>query len=160
MDPQTYQLIDTIIKIGFGAAIAGLFSYITIVKNHSNETKKNAAKDKVPLVRELSLKIENIEKHANSSALKFLSRDTEAAKEFVVNMANEAYAARAISNLIGNDLLFEDLEKICLIVEELFLEISKDTPDLDKISQFDIGIKNIKIGIYPHIRTAYAEANI
>lgn len=159
MESQLYTLIDTAIKIGFGAAIAGLFTYITAVKNHFNESDRSNKKDKKLLIRELSLQIENIESLSNSAALKFLSGDIENTKEFIVKMANEAYAARAVSNLIGSDLLLQDLEKICLKVEDLFHEISKKNPDRNKIGQSDRDIKKIKLGIYPHIRLAYAETN-
>jgi hypothetical protein len=52
------EIIDTAVKIGFGAAITGLATYFVNKSNHKNEIKKEYVANKVNLLKECAFKLD------------------------------------------------------------------------------------------------------
>jgi hypothetical protein len=64
------DILDTAIKIGLGASIAGLSSYALSRRNHLHENQKRSTEDRKSLSKEVALKIENAKSKTDASAYK------------------------------------------------------------------------------------------
>jgi len=159
MEKETYELLDTAIKIGLGALIAGISAYFLSIRNLKNDLRKRALADRNDLIKEFAFKLEEIEARSNESALFFTSGDLSGAKKSMIPVSEAAYHSRAISNIIGDDNLLNDIEGICVITENIFHELSEDKPNIQKINNLDKALKEKKTKTYPHIRKAYNETN-
>lgn len=159
MEKETYELLDTAIKIGLGALIAGISAYFLSIRNLKNDLRKRAVEDKNDLIKEFAFKLEEIESRSNDSALFFINGDLSGAKKAMVPVSQAAYHSRAISNMIGDDNLLNDIDAICVITEDIFHELSKSQPNTEKIRNLDKALKERKTKTYPHIRKAYNEIN-
>jgi hypothetical protein len=157
MDKDTYDLIDTAIKIGLGAAIAGISAYFLSLRNLNNDLLKRRIEDKHSLIKDLAFKLEEIESYSNESALHFHNNDIAKAKIAMLPVSQGAYSSRAIANLIGSDELTKDLEDICYLTERMYVELNQDEPKLDKLNDLGDELMNKKKSTYPHIRKAYQE---
>ena len=155
MEAEIYKLLDTSIKIGLGALIAGFFSYFLSVRSHKNDLKKEVIKNRKELVKDLAFKLESIEGQTNEVALYFSSGDLAKAKEAVVPATHNAYAARALANLVGNDELVSSIEKIAKGVEDIFHILSMEKPNIELLNDLFSELKESKIAVYPHIRNSY-----
>ena len=160
MEKETYELLDTAIKIGLGALIAGISAYFLSIRNLKNDLRKRAVEDKNDLIKEFAFKLEEIESLSNESAFCFTSGDLPGAKKSMIPVTQAAYYSRAISNIIGDDNLLNDIEEICVITEDIFHELNKDRPDIERINVLDKALKEKKAKTYPHIRKAYYEAHV
>ncbi|MBU0913834.1 MAG: hypothetical protein KKF22_14975 [Gammaproteobacteria bacterium] len=60
MDTETYQLIDTALKIGLGALITGASGYLLLLSKQSHETRVERRKEHVSTLRDLAIKIERV----------------------------------------------------------------------------------------------------
>ena len=159
MEKETYELLDTAIKIGLGALIAGVSAYFLSIRNLKNDLKKRTVEDKNLLIKEFAFKLEEIESSSNEVALCFINGDLTGAKRSMVPVNKAAYHSRAISNIIGDDNLFKDIEAICCITEDMFHALSVDQPNIETIKVLDKSLKEIKTKTYPHIRKAYNDLN-
>ncbi|KJZ12304.1 hypothetical protein TW85_16055 [Marinomonas sp. S3726] len=159
MDKELYSLVDTAIKIGLGAIITGFSAYILALRNHKSDLNKKAYEDRGLLIKELAFKLEDVESSTNDAALHFSNGNVTQAKAALVPGSQSAYSARAISNLIGDDNLVNDLEKICLVIERIFHELNRQNPSIKELGSLGSELKERKLKVYPHIREAYATSN-
>jgi hypothetical protein len=155
MEKDTYDLIDTTIKIGLGALIAGISAYFLAIRNHNNELRKIFVEEKRSLIKELAFKIEEIESELNKAILHFHRNDLSSSTAAMVPVSQNAYSARAISNLIGSMDLIEDLENICVTTENIYVALASEQYEINELDKLIENIKERKMATYPHIRTAY-----
>ena len=59
MDKEILDVIDTAVKIGFGAAIAGISTYLLSVKSYQNERLKYHEQDRRDLVKNMATSFED-----------------------------------------------------------------------------------------------------
>ena len=59
MDKAVLDIIDTTIKIGLGATIAGLSTYILSIQKHKQDKENDIRKETNSILKDIALKIEN-----------------------------------------------------------------------------------------------------
>ena len=155
MNKEVYLLLDTALKIGLGAIITGFSAYILSIRNHKNDRNKKIYEDRGLLIKELAFKFEEIESCVNEVVMHLSLGNIEKAKIALMPASQNAYAARAISNLIGSDNLVNDIEVVCLITEKLFQEVNSTDSSISNFDKLTSQLKENKLKIYPHIREAY-----
>ncbi|UTW48864.1 hypothetical protein [Bacterioplanoides sp. SCSIO 12839] len=153
------DIVDTAVKIGLGASIAGLTSYFLSDRSHKNELEKSAIEDKKNLVKELTIKLENVEACVNEAALHFHSGDVIKAKTALLPATSDAYSVRAISNLVGNKEMVHAMNGITDIVENIYFELNSAQPCQGALDNLDRKLTKVKLAVYPHIRNTYLESN-
>jgi len=106
METNTYNLLDTIVKIGLGAIIAGLFSYIGIILNFRKEKKLRINERKVKSLEEVKL-----------MAFNYIYRVKNLMSVVVANSIEE------LSNKLGDIDFMED----AIEMDDKINEIDKET---------------------------------
>lgn len=125
------DLIDTTIKIGLGAAIAGITSYVLTIRNQKYEHRKQAIEDRRSLAKELALKLEKVQAMSNEAAYFYHLDDVESAKKALVPATGEINSSVAISNILGDNGLVNILEKMAESVDNFYRELNKENIDID-----------------------------
>lgn len=155
MEKEIYSLIDTTIKIGLGACIAGVSAFLLSIRNHKNEVEKLSIQDRKSLVRELALKLEVIEGHTNNAAYHFHIGDLKEAKVSLIPASQDAYSARAIANILGSDELVKATNIIAEATENMYHALNESKPSQDLLDTLGDHLKDSKLAAYSNIRTAY-----
>ena len=152
---KTIEVIDTIVKIGLSAAIAGVCSYFVAVKSHRNEIDKLEIKDRKDLAKEIASKFERVEALFNAVLVHMHSSDIDKSREKLVEASSDIYSIRALANISGSDDLVKYTESCSLTVESVYSEFLKPRPSMQKIDSLGKDITAIKKSAYPHIRNLY-----
>lgn len=117
----TIDIIDTAVKIGLGALITGISTYLVTTKIHKHEVKKNLVEGRKELVMDVARKVEK------ASSIRFAVvesifqkarrniEDTGEDRQELLNAMNELREAMTNCYLIGE----EDLA--CLVDENIKL---------------------------------------
>lgn len=151
------DIIDSAVKIGLGALIAGTFTYIQARKSHNEALEKLNYEDKQSLLKEAALKIELIESKANSAAFSFHSGNLSEAKSEAMLGVNEAYSVAALTNLAGSQELLEISEKLSEKMESIYHELNSVQPSEEKLCELDKELSNLKQSAYTHFRSSYGK---
>lgn len=152
------DIIDTAVKIGLGAAIAGVTSYYLAKHNQENERNKTAIQDKKNLSKELALKLELAKSKIDESAYHLHAGDKPGARKMTADAADELRSAAAIANLLGRDELVSIVEKMCDQTDIFYKEIGMENVDEDSLFDLDLEFNNLKKSAYPFIRSTYNDA--
>ncbi|WP_419535598.1 hypothetical protein [Endozoicomonas sp.] len=151
----TLDIIDTAVKIGLGAAITGLSTYLLSITNHTSSLEKEALEKHQQLAKEIAIGFEKVETLFNECAMNFHNNDIKSAKVFISQAASEAHSVRAMTNLVGSDELVDELEKCTEILESIYQELLMKRPESPKIDLLGTKMTAIKKSAYPLIRTIY-----
>ena len=149
------EVIDSAVKIGLGALIAGIASYLVTWRNHTHDRASKSIEERRKLGLELATALEKVESSYNELALHFDHDDVVRARKALIPAAREAYTARALSNLLGSDDLVAAVDEIAKLVEKLYAELSNDSPDVESLRNIGTALAETKKAAYPHIRRAY-----
>jgi len=151
------EIIDTAVKIGLGALITGVITYVITKTNQSHEIKKIGRDEKVKLIRECALHLEHMESKINECIVESGESDYAKARVSLTIACKEAYSARSVANLLGSDKLLEVINKICENIESTHNLIHSDRMKMfDKIEL----ISKYKKDTYPYIRDIYSKIRI
>lgn len=151
----TLDVIDSAIKIGLGALIAGVSAFITTAKNHSFEKFKQSDQERRNLAKDLATKLEKVAVYSNEAAFHYHHNDISSAKKSLIPAADEIYSCLALSNILGDDVLLNIIEKMSDSIDSIYQELNKENPDEDKIGVFSDQYISLKKLAYINIREAY-----
>ena len=149
------EILDSAVKIGLGAAIAGLTSFIVAWKNHRHETLCAELTDRKQIVIDLATTLERLEFQYNDSVYHYFHNDQSAALKTLVPATKDVYSARAYANLLDSDDLVEKLEELAKVIENVFEELYQVNPNVERFNDLGIELSKIKKSAYPFIRKAY-----
>lgn len=154
------DVIDTAVKIGLGATIGGITSYVMVLRSQKHERDTSEIIENKALVKELSLKLEKLDHLNGECALHFHSNDLVAAKKANVNATDEVRAASALANLIGNDGLVEIIDQISKLLDKIYHELNSKEPSEDKLCILSTEIEGKKKLAYPFLRGSYKQLSL
>jgi len=149
------DIIDTTVKIGLGAAIAGITSYILTIRNQSYESKSNIRNEQRVLTKELSIRLERVESITNKVAYFYHSHDIESARRSIIPASEEIYIAVAESNLLGNSNLVESVQCMANSIDKLYRELIKASPKQSTLDGIANEFNANKNNAYPYLRDIY-----
>lgn len=155
MATEIIDVIDTATKIGLGAIIAGVATYLHADKMFTNDLKKKNIDDKKEILKEISLKIEKCESHLNESTNSYIQKNQKSfSSEPIILSVREAYEARALTNLIGEAVLSDKIGEMAKSLEEIY-EIMYIPDNLKNIGGIIEKVETLKKQMYPLISSAY-----
>ncbi|NWO06690.1 hypothetical protein [Idiomarina sp.] len=155
----TLDIVDTAVKIGLGALIAGITSYVITLRNQGFERQKEIEVERRNLSKELALTIEKTNHLIDESAFHFHQLDYQESKKCIISAEREISSAGALANLLGSDDLVNAVDEMAELVFDIYKEFNKDSPDEGRLHDLDNDIKEKKKLVYPHIRDAYCAAS-
>ena len=150
------EIIDTAVKISFGAIVSGIATYLVTKESNKQEIRKNLCLDRKDLLLEITRKIDNCTTVRNSAianiSLKIKSGIEDIDEELLsLNSASsELKLAASNAYLIGNlDLAGHVKELFDLYAQEQDLFFEKNTQvDASEINvlglQREVLLKNIR----------------
>ncbi|MDQ8182584.1 hypothetical protein [Pelagicoccus sp. SDUM812005] len=151
----TLDIVDTAVKIGLGATIAGLSAYVIGRQKHNQEIENKDRDEQKSLSRELALTVEKIESSLQECAFEFHNQNIELSKKSVVNAGDHLCTASALSNLLGSSTLVEELRKVSEHLEWIYHELKSDSPKESEMEGRVLEIVEIKAKMYPEISKFY-----
>jgi len=123
------DVVDTFIKVGFGAIITGLTSYVVMRRGHAHEIQKTLLTDKKQLLMEGALKLDKSGSLVNETLQDIYRLLIEPAEDkdkslnnTLKNLAiayNEAKAARSLWFMMGDEVLANHLVEYCQTLDDL-----------------------------------------
>jgi hypothetical protein len=97
------EIIDSAVKIGLGALVSGVATYLVTRKNHEHELRKTAREDRRTLIRSAARLLEEATTLLNQATYGIQRGDAEAvagAKQ-LVDVINKLGEAKSIAILLG-----------------------------------------------------------
>lgn len=134
----TLDIIDTAVKIGLGATIGGLTSYVLAVRSQNHEKHARDILDKREFIKELSLKLEKVDHLNGETALQFHSGELVNAKQANVSATEEICMASAIANIIGDDDLVATIEKMSDLLDNIYTELNSEIPSENVLYNYTV----------------------
>lgn len=102
MEQGLYDLLDTGLKIGLGAAISGLSAYFLTRKNHAQVKEKESRDRKISLLHETSVKIEQAKHKLDQATHPYWEVIAESRENYDAEETKRALASYLeASSLIG-----------------------------------------------------------
>lgn len=152
------DIVDTAVKIGLGAMIGGISSYVLAVRAQNHEKETRESNERKALVKELSLKLEKIDHLNGEGALNYHSDDVVSAKRSNVLATEVICSATALANLIGSDELVSITSEISAFLDKMYQEFHIGPPSEDRLFELNMQIENLKKSAYPFLRDLYNNA--
>lgn len=123
MDKEIVELLDTAIKIGLGALIAGLTTYLLSLSNYNKEKEKDKRQKTISILEEIALKLQaadhKIEKSLHpywnqvlESELDVSSIPAKQSLPILLEAIEFTGHAKALSSLIRMNKLRELIDKL------------------------------------------------
>lgn len=107
---ETYQLLDTTLKIGLGAIISGVTTYLITIRNHKHEILKlERNHDKEMLKAKLQMKIKILE-----NITEIIDESIRKCDKYITFLLNNKKHNLPISELIKNNLFLDEYTNINL----------------------------------------------
>ena len=154
------DVVDTAVKIGLGALIAPVGTYLLASKNHKSELKKAFNEERRAIIKEIATTLEEIEAQFNQSFDAFHHSDYDSARNILVPTSKNAYSMRALANILDDDDLVNSIDKIARIVEDIYIEVVGHNPkSINKIEELGVRLSSVKKESYPFIRKIYRETS-
>jgi hypothetical protein len=151
------EIIDTAVKIGLGAIIGGVTSYVLARRAEKHEIDKNTRGEERSTSRELAMKLEQVESFLNEALLQIHNEDLSLAKQKMMPAGEEIYCAVALANLIGDDELVEVLDKMARQTEKMYNELAYGEPSESQFVDYGFEYNRLKKLAYPMIRKIYSK---
>lgn len=161
----TIDVIDTVVKIGLGALISGVTSYIVTGRNHDHILEKAAADESASILREGALKLEKSSSCLNSAIDEFdfvvggnNGSDLKKSLDFILSAYNEGKDAKALFFLIGEKSLGDLVEaylKVLQTIRELIGDKMGKTLDKNALSEQSERAQSARQAILNDLGRAY-----
>jgi len=146
--PTALEIIDTATKIGLGALVSGISTYIITRSKYSHDQKREVQNDKRASLKLLTTMLEEATSELNN-CIKFywnseygneeLSKNLFTTNiEKLINSVNRINQAKSLSMLIGESELFDKISEYSVIIQKLhnFLYESGYDIDFKKANEF------------------------
>lgn len=172
MPKEIFDIVDTAVKIGLGAAIGGISSYYMAARNFRYEQLKKASENRHALIMSIAEQFEHSHEVMNEAVVElrsFLYGNTEESglnTKLLLGHLSKAEThigkAKANANLLGLDALFTALQSYAgsqqTIIEAI--ENLNDTEESrEKLIGYWSSTKEKQLSIYPLITDAYSKVN-
>jgi len=151
------DIIDTAVKIGLGALIAGATTYIVSSRKQKHDRDSELIKERKSLVKEIAIKVGAIENHQNKIVVAIDYANRESAIEHIVPAAADAYLIQTLANLVGDEPLLSSTSKFAEIFESLYDELNKEELDWEALDRLSQELGEARLATFPHIRSAFVE---
>ncbi len=163
---MTYiEVLDTAVKIGLGAAISGIATYLATRLKGKQDSKNEFEKYKRSMLERISLGFEESISTLTRVVL-LLSEASSAPKDAVHASLIEASDLRmkwyeqingteALATLVGSSLLMEKLSSYSDLAARMLAELA--TPDWDSLNEQVERINSTRDEVRAAIRSAFAE---
>ncbi|WP_276669031.1 hypothetical protein [Thalassolituus oleivorans] len=173
MPKDALEIIDTAVKIGLGALITGVSSYLLANRNYKNERLKvNLEQDRL-ILKEIAVDFENANNGTNQFVIDIhdyhfnkscnLGDLSQRLAKSLLDSTSHIEKAMANSNLLGLSDIFTELTEYLDILNKLHTSsynISEQFQDYIHSTQERLElIKNTRDSIYPKISQAYIGLN-
>jgi hypothetical protein len=156
MPKEILDVVDTAVKIGLGALIASIGTYLLAAKNHKSEIKKAFNEEQRAIIKEIATTLEEVESQFNESFDAFQHNDYDSARKILVPTSRNAYSMRALANILDDDELVNAIDEIAKIVEDIYEEtVGNDPESIYKLNELGVLLTNAKKESYPSIRKIY-----
>ncbi len=153
MSPELIEIIDTAVKIGLGALIAGISAYLLAKSKYSHEEKSKAKERRVRLLEDVALKIEDssskLDKACHPFWLQVAEKDytdnQESTKKSISHLLESrsiAGQAKAMSLLLGESMLGEILLQCEKKIENLY-HLMSEHGIVSKSDEMNVMLKEI-----------------
>ena len=149
------EVIDTAVKIGLGAFIAGAASFALNRQKHLHDQKVKSSDEARQLLREIALKLESVESHYNDAVVHYHVKLNDEGMRSIAKSVGDAYAVCALSNLAGMPEVVEIGEEIVILVENIFRELTNDPVDDEKVDDLSDKLSELKKRTYPLIQNEF-----
>ncbi len=150
------DIIDTAVKIGLGASIAGVASFMLAKRNNNHEERKMHKQDRKNITKEIAMKLEKVESITNEVVYFFHIQEFGSAKKALIPASEEINSAVALSNILGQDELVTAVRNMSILVDGMYRELTKDSPDENSLIEIQKQFDANKKLAYPHIRELYS----
>ena len=154
------EILDSAVKIGLGALISGVATYLITSRTHAHEFKKAAHQDRRELLRETATLVEEATGSINLAtyALEH-SPDTRAASEkSLIEAINKIGRAKSLTVLLGVKGLvaaIESLAKCTTSLASYYLD-SGEHYRISKANELLAAINESLPKVYSELEAAYA----
>jgi hypothetical protein len=169
MPTEIIDVIDTAIKIGLGASIAGITSYVVLSKKHNLEKDKLSFEEERSLVKDIALNFEDANKGTNNlvTLMAIYYDHSPDDKEIVFEkLADEVTGAvthlsfiKASANLLGLTSLMKEVDDYITLLSDIHTELHSFSADnisaSEYIKQKILVIRDSRSRMYPMISNAY-----
>ncbi len=162
------EIVDTAVKIGFGALISGVTTYYVTCRNHDHDLNKTAIEDAIGILKEAALKLEKSSTNLNIAIEGYdhialqSNRSDEDFKQILYNVLlayNDGKDAKALFYLIGvpelGMLVVSYLEELEIIRERVRKQMAATSLDKDTLSMPSVSAQKIRRQILEAIGDAY-----
>jgi len=170
---QALEIIDTAVKIGLGALIAGITTYIVGERKFRQERAKEKTESAKKIMLEISLNFQKSNEATNefinlvNLAINHGEDDLRVLEQKCKNALDKAFSclgtAYSLANLIGLARIFDLLNKYTGVLSDLdeTTNLLRDgIPDSgDYINEFRNKCKALEVQIYAEISKSYKEIN-
>ena len=135
------EIVDTAVKVGLGALISGIATYMVTSKNHSHEAKKNVAADKKEILLDLVHKLDTAFSIRNSAVQsiwrKYEREDDDLESDYaaLTDAVNNLKLAVSYAFLIGRKDMPVLLGKIFSSLEEERKSLESEERNLDVLNE-------------------------
>lgn len=117
----TIEVVDTAVKIGLGALISGIATYLTTKMNNSFESEKIRTQEFHEHVKEVAFAIEySMNDIVEVQHLVLKSNQQKRIETKLLNSRKNAYRAHVTSSMIGLDDLSEEVGKFNDLLELIY----------------------------------------
>ena len=151
------DILDTAVKIGLGALIAGTTSYFVSSRKQKHDRATENTRERKSLVKEIALKVAAIETHQNQIVVAIDSGNLNLAVVHIVPAAADAYLIQTLANLVGDEPLLASTSKFAEIFESLYDEINMPELNWVALNTITKELGNARLATFPHIRSAFIE---
>lgn len=149
------EIVDSGVKIGLGASIAGLSGYYLAKQKYAEEKRISQDDETRTIYKEIALKLESIESSFRTAEHHYHADNLTEARKVIVVALEQALAICAMSNLAGDDDLVIHFEELVLVIQKAFMELTSDDINPDKMDEIEKAQTRIKKDAYPLIRIGF-----
>ena len=157
----TLEIIDSAVKIGLGAIISGVATYLVTRKNHEHELRKAEHEDRRGLLRTAARLLEEATSLVNQGTYGVQLGDTEAmaGARQLIDAINKLGEAKSIAVLLGIKKLNDAVTELRGGVVELanYVGPLAETKDPRQLNKLLVKINEHWPAIHAELESAYAK---
>lgn len=165
---EVLDIIDTVVKIGLGATIASISTYVLTSKNHKHEKIKSDIEDRRGLLKEIADCFEKSDdattKFAVDIQVHIVNGESDLTKysaqmgQSIFDSTTYIGKCKANANLLGQTVLFEYFDEYIGILNKLHsltYNLSLDDKGIVQSNNCFDEINILRNNIYPEISSSY-----
>lgn len=152
------EIVDSAIKIGLGALISGVSTFLVTRKNHAHDLEKMARDDKKYIIREVSTLLEDGTSNINRCIHEYWKvNEGRVDLTVLLESLNEINRARALAAISGSQELFDAVSKYSKVLLEFYVYLNEvgQAYDGEKANGFVGSINSHWGNIHPILMKTY-----